>query len=392
MSGTSEVIVIGGASNGSSTAYHLLEADPSLSVSVLERDPSLARSSTLLSDGNVRIQFNLEENIRISQYAMEVLEDFGDTMAVDGVRPEVAMRRQGNLFLVDEEGLAEARSGLELQQRLGCDVRWMDKSEVERLYPPLISERLIGGTFGPNDGSVDPTAVTLGYRRAAAARGARYQDAEVASLITDDDGVTGVQLSDGSTIEADSVVVCAGAWSTDLLASAGVTVPVVPVMRTVYVVSSDIGKGIEMPSIFIPSGVYVIPEHDGTFLIAWSLPDDPVGFDFKPAERSRFYDLIWPELVTNLPDFDRLEVVSSWAGLYAQNTLDANAIVGEWPEMPGLYVAAGFSGHGFQQCHAVGRYLAELIVGIEPFMDLSRLGPRRIIEGLPLREHAGRII
>jgi len=102
--------------------------------------------------------------------------------------------------------------------------------------------------------------------------------------------------------------------------------------------------------------------------------------------------VIWPELVENLPAFDRLEVVRSWAGLYAQNTLDANAIVGEWPEMAGLYLAAGFSGHGFQQCHAVGRYLAELITGTEPFMDLSRLGPQRIIDGVALHEHAGRII
>src|SRR5690606_12237387 len=122
------------------------------------------------------------------------------------------------------------------------------------------------------------------------------------------------------------------------------------------------------------------------------LPDDPVGFDFTPADRSRFYDVVWPELVANLPAFDRLEVVRSWAGLYAQNTLDANAIIGEWPTIAGLYQATGFSGHGFQQCHAVGRYLAELITGVEPFMDLSRLGPQRIVSNEPVFEHAGRII
>ena len=163
-------------------------------------------------------------------------------------------------------------------------------------------------------------------------------------------------------------------------------------MRTVYVVAGDVIDGGLLPSVFLPSGVYVIPEHDGTYLIAWSTDDDPVGFDFTPAPRSKFYDVIWPELAGSLPAFDRLEVIRSWAGLYAQNRLDANAIVGEWTHSPGLYLATGFSGHGFQQCHAVGRYLAELITRTEPTLDLGRLGPQRVLDNQPLLEHAGRII
>lgn len=387
-----EVIVVGGACMGAATAYNLLTHDSGVEVTVFEKDPSLARSSTLLSDGNVRIQFNLTENIEISKYAMEVLEDFGDRMAVGDYRPEVAMRKQGNLFLVDEEGEAAAHAGLANQQRLGCEVEWLDMSEVAAAYPPYASERLVGGTLGRNDGSVDPNAVTEGYRRAAVARGASFETAEVVALTTSGGRATGVTLADGSSRRADAVVMCAGAWSTQLLATAGVEIPVEPMMRTVFVVSTDIGRGLDLPSTFVPSGVYVIPEHDGTFLIAWSLPDDPVGFDFTPADRSRFYDVIWPELVDWLPAFDRLEVVRSWAGLYEQNTLDANAILGEWPTIAGLYQATGFSGHGFQQCHAVGRYLAELITGQTPTLDLSRLGPERILRGQPLHEHAGRII
>jgi len=72
--------------------------------------------------------------------------------------------------------------------------------------------------------------------------------------------------------------------------------------------------------------------------------------------------------------------------------MDGNAILGEWPGMEGLFLANGFSGHGFQQCHAVGRYLAELILGLPPELDLSRLGPQRIIDDTPVFEHAGRII
>ncbi|HSJ35761.1 MAG TPA: FAD-binding oxidoreductase [Acidimicrobiia bacterium] len=387
-----DVIVVGGACMGASTAFHLLDVDPSLGVRVLDRDLTLARSSTLLSDGNVRIQFNLDENIAISRYAMEVLEDFGDRMAVGEFRPEVSMLKQGNLFMVDPDNEAAARDGLEHQRRLGCNVEWLDIDQIRNRFAPFAAERFVGGTFGPEDGSVDPTAVTNGYRRAAESRGAQFESAEVVRLLVDGDRVRGVETAGGEEIVAGAVVVCAGAWSTELLATAGVEIPVVPIMRTVYVVATDVGADTLLPSAFAPSGVYVIPEHPGTYLIAWSLPDDPVGFDFTPADRSRFYEVVWPELVDNFPAFDRLEVVRSWAGLYAQNLLDSNAIVGEWPTIAGLYQATGFSGHGYQQCHAVGRYLAESITGREPFLDLSRLGPERIIAGVPLHEHPGRII
>lgn len=386
------VVIVGGAAMGWATGYHLNRLDSGLDVTVIERDPTLRFSSTVLSDGNVRIQFNLEENIAISQYAMECLEAFPQAMAVDGFSPDPQMRKQGNLFLVDEAGRDDALVGLATQQRLGCDSEWLDMGEIADRYPALASDDLIGGTFGPSDGSVDPNAVVEGYRRSAMAAGVEATTATVESLNVEGDTTRGVRTADGTSMAADAVVVCAGAWSKGLLATAGVDIPVEPVMRTVYVVAGEVPDGNTMPSSFLPSGIYVIPEHDGTFLIAWSTNADPVGFDFTPAPRSRFYDVIWPELVSSLPAFDRLEVMGSWAGLYAQNRLDANAIIGEWPDISGLFQATGFSGHGFQQCHAVGRHLAELITGSPVSLDLSRLGPQRIVAGEPYAEHAGRII
>ena len=120
---------------GSSTAYHLMKVDPSLSVVVVERDNSYARASTVLSDGNVRIQFNLEENIRMSQYALEVLRTFDDDMATANFRPEVGARHQGNLFLSDEKGKPAALSGIETQRHLGCDVSWLASEEISGSVP-----------------------------------------------------------------------------------------------------------------------------------------------------------------------------------------------------------------------------------------------------------------
>lgn len=386
------ILIVGGAANGWSTAFHLLQLDPDAEVTVVERDPSLRWASTMLSDGNVRIQFNLEENIAISRYAMECLETFSESMSIGELVPDPQMRKQGNLFLVDPGGREDAEAGLATQRRMGCASTWLEMGVVADRWPALASEMFTGATFGPDDGSVDPHAVVEGYRRNSIVRGARTAIASVERIQVSDDGARGVETADGTIMTADVVVVCAGAWSTRLLATAGVEIPVDPVMRTVYVIAGDVPGADDLPSTFLPSGVYLLPEKDGTFFMAWSTDADPVGFDFTPAPRSRFYEVIWPELAASLPAFDRLEVTGSWAGLYAQNRLDANAIIGEWPGIPGLFQATGFSGHGFQQCHAVGRHLAEEILGREPTLDLSRLGPQRIVEGEPLHEHAGRII
>ena len=376
---------------GSSTAYHLMKADPSLSVVVAERDRSYARASTVLSDGNVRIQFNLEENVRMSQYALDVLRTFDDDMATPSFRPAVGARHQGNLFLADETGKSDALSGIETQRELGCDVSWLGSEEIQVRFPGLLLDGLVGGSFAQVDGSVDPSAVLRGFRNKATELGALYLDDEVVALLANDGAMTGARLRDGEDLTGPVVVNTAGAWSTNLAQPLGVELPVIPVMRTVYVVSTTVSTS-GMPSLFLPSGVYAIPESDHTWLIAWSRPDDPVGFDFIPAGQQRFIDVIWPELHRHLPMFDSLKVETSWAGLYDVNTFDGNAILGEWPGIRGLFVATGFSGHGFQQSPAVGRYLAELILDRDHSLDLSRLGARRVLDNEPLYEHAGRLI
>ena len=377
---------------GSSTAYHLLRAAPSLSVVVVERDSGYAKASTVLSDGNVRIQFGLEENIKISQHAMDVLATFDDDMETSNHRPDVTARHQGNLFLADEASKRAAVEGIELQTSLGCEVEWLEPGDIASRFPGLGTlDGLAGGSFAQADGSVDPSAVLRGYRNKAIELGAEFVEDEVTALIADDDRVRGARLLSSGNMICPIVVATAGAWTADLVRPLGVSLPVLPMMRTVYVVSTTVPTS-GMPSIFLPSGVYALPEGDRTWLIAWSRKEDPVGYDFTPAGRQRFTDLIWPELYKCLPVFDRLEVESAWAGLYAVNTLDGNAILGEWPGIKGLHLATGFSGHGFQQAPAVGRYLSELILDLMPTLDLSRLGCRRVLANEPVNEDARRLI
>jgi glycine/D-amino acid oxidase-like deaminating enzyme len=386
-----DVIIAGGGVMGCATAYYLLQMNSRLQVAIIEKDPTYSKASTILSDGNVRIQFNLKENIQISQYGNQVLKTFAADMTVGEKVPHPAVRQQGNLFMVDENGRAEAEQGMKLQQSLGCQVGWLSAAEVRAAYPAYQIEGCVGGTLGREDGSVDPHAVLMGYKDKAVALGAHYITAEVVQLLTDVKQISGVRLASGETLYSSTVLNAAGAWARNLALTADVDLPVQPVMRQVYVVETPFNPDGLLPSLFLPTGLYIIHENSGHFLIGKSLPDDPIGFDFS-VNQQRFVDLMWPELVDYLPTFERLKINSGWAGLYAVNTLDGNAILGEWPELGGLYLANGFSGHGFQQCHAVGRYLAELILSEEPALDLSVFTPERILANRPIFESSARLI
>ena len=388
---TYDVILVGGGVMGCATATYLLKADKNLQVAIVEMDPTYARSSTTLSDGNHRIQFNLKENILMSLYGLEVLETFAEDMAVDGDQPDIAFRRQGNLYLVDEGGRPEAEQGLALQQSLGCQVEWLAPAEVIQRYPLLDPVGCVGATFGASDGTMDPHAVLMAYKNKAVSLGARFIQAEVVGLLKDDNQVTGVRLASGEKLAAKYVVNCAGAWAAQLAETAGITLPVQPVKRQVFVVETEARPEGILPLILLPTGLYLIHEGKRHFMCGKSLPDDPIAFEFT-WDQGIFEDKLWPELVEYIPSFDRLRVASGWAGLYAVNTLDGNAILGEWPELKGFYLANGFSGHGFQQCHAVGRYLTELILGHPPTLELSLFSPARILEDKPVFESQRRLI
>jgi glycine/D-amino acid oxidase-like deaminating enzyme len=276
---SADVVIVGGAAMGAATAYYLKALDPAVNVVVVERDPSYRHSSTVLSDGNVRIQFNLEENIRMSQFALEAVTDFSERMSVGEWRPEPSPHYQGNLFLTDKVGEAAAREGMARQLDLGCEVEWVEADEVGSRFPPYRGGGYSGGTLGPRDGSVDPSAVLQGYLRKSEALGVSYLTAEVARFRARGTAISGVTMSDGSTIDAARVVNAAGAWCAPLAATIGVDLPVEPVMRTVYTIETRIDNA-RLPSVFLPAGLYVIPETAGRFLVGWSQPDDPVGYDF----------------------------------------------------------------------------------------------------------------
>ena len=382
-----DVIVVGGAVMGSSVAYHLLKLDPRLRVAVVERDPAYTRSSTALSLGGVRVQFSLKENILISLYAQDFFSRFEEEMAVGEERAAIDYRQAGYLFLIDEPGKPTAEKDLAVQRLLGGRVEWWTPERIKKEFPLFAADLFVGGTFGRRDGYLDPYGVLMGFRKKAASLGARYVSDEVTAVKTARGKIAGLRLASGQVLHSEVAVNAAGSWAGEIGRMVGVELPFAPVNRQVFAVKPEVSMDRALPLVIAPSGLYFRSETGGLILVGRSMEEDETGFGFR-WDWKRFTEWLWPELARVVPAFEKLKMVRGWAGLYEVNRLDSNAILGPWPELAGFYLINGFSGHGLQQSPAAGRYLAELILGRSPALDLSVFAPRRILENRPLGEDA----
>lgn len=382
-----DVVIIGGGVMGSSVAYHLKVQGFAGRVVVLERDPTYQRASTALSVGGIRQQFGTEVNIRLSRWSVGFYETFADTMAVDGERPDIQFRQCGYLFLATERGWEVLRRRHALQRALGAEVELLDPSEILRIVPDLNLEGIVGASFGRRDGYLDPYSVMQAFARKAKSLGASYAVDEVVAIDRVGGRVAGVRTGRGTRIAAGVVVNAAGPWSGEVARLAGVSLPVEPVRRQVYVAAPARPFAYDLPLTIDPTGLYFRSETGGRVLCGRSDEADPHAFDWS-WDRDGFLAL-WPLLARRLPACESLQLERGWAGLYDMNVVDHNAIVGEHPGRRGFYCITGFSGHGLQQAPAAGCGLAQLIrTGRYEGVDLTPLGVERFQTGHLVLEEA----
>ncbi|MCK5554480.1 MAG: FAD-binding oxidoreductase [Deltaproteobacteria bacterium] len=383
-----DVVIIGGAVMGSSIAYNLLNDGFDGKVLVVERDPTYEHSSTALSVGGIRQQFGTKVNIDIARYSMPFYEKFDELMEVEGERPHADFRQAGYLFLGREEKWPVMKRLHEFQISQGMDVRLLKPQEIQDIIPHINLEGVVGATFGPRDGYLDPHGVLSGFVKKAKSMGARYITDEVVEIVVKSDRIGGVRSRKGEWIRSPIVVNAAGPFAREMGMMAGIDIPVDPLRRMVYECKPPKEFDYEVPLTINTTGLYFRTETGGRILTGKSNEDEPIGVNFT-WERTLFYDEIWPELAHRIPLFDRLRLQGGWAGLYAENRLDHNAILGEHPEVKGFYMAVGFSGHGLQQAPAVGKALSEAIrLGRYDTVDVRCLGMDRFKTGELVIEEA----
>jgi len=385
-----DVVIVGGAIIGSSVATFLAQRpDWQGRIVVVERDLSYRTSSTALSAASIRLQFSTPLNIEISRFGVQLLKRPEEWLGIPGQpAPQVDFVEGGYLFLATAAGMATLRRNHAVHREHDVPVVLLSPMELQQRFPWLQVDDLAGASLGLSDeGWFDAYAVLQAFARKARSLGVEYRAGEVVGLERDGGRLSAVQLADGSRLEASWVVNAAGPRAAQVAAMAEVELPVHPRKRYVYHFDcrTEIGP---TPLTILPSGVYFRPE--GPAWIAGFSPrhgePDPDALDLE-VDRSRFEDLVWPELARRVPAFESIRLLDAWAGHYEVNTLDHNAVIGPHPEIENFLFANGFSGHGLQQAPAVGRGLAEWIAtGHYETLDLSPLAYERILRGEPVRE------
>lgn len=328
------IVVAGAGVVGASIAYHL--ALRGAEDVVLAEAEAVAAGATGKALGGVRQQFSTAPEVRLARESVGFFRSLG---------PEL-FEPVGYLFLATTEaGLEELERRRHVQAELGVPVERVDPSRVRG----LVTDDVLGATFCGEDGTADPAGITRELVRRAAERGVEVRE-----------------RTDALELDADVLVLATGAASASLAAKLGVGLPVRALVRQLVETASVPGLPRDLPlTIESETGFHFRRRGDALVLAMpettprWGeeqVVDDALVADWADRLRRRY------------PPAADVHVARAWAGLYDM-TPDAHPIVGQVAD--GLYAACGFSGHGFMQAPAVGRIVADELLGEDPGFDLT---------------------
>ena len=380
-----DVAIIGGGAIGAAVAYYLKLNDPSVDVTVIERDPTYTQASTPRASGGVRRLFSLPENIELSNYSIPFFEDFADTMAVNGEKADIGFKKNGYLFIVPPTARDMLKTNYEIELNLGCNVVWLEPDELKAKFPSMYVGDLGAAVHSPDDGWLDPHSLLMGFRKNAISMGAHFVAQPVTGMTRAGNTVTAAELGNGEKVEADYFVNAAGAWAKEICAMLGFNVPIEPLRRFEHYFESQ--DPIEpLPYLKDPERLAFRPEGKG---YSGGIPTltEPRGYNFE-ADHDYFENVVWPALAHRFPQFERTKCKATLPGLYDQNDFDGNVIIGPGADgLDNFHMLAGFSGHGLMHAPGCGRAMAELILkGRYETIDLTRLGWQRLLDNAPLPE------
>jgi sarcosine oxidase subunit beta len=377
---TATVVIVGGGVMGTSIAYHLA-ARGQRDVVLLERSELFGQGATGKCAGGVRHQFASEINIRLSTESIRMLERFETEPG-----HAIGLHQCGYLFILTRsEDIDAFRQNVALQHRLGVMTEWLTPEEVRQRLPQIRTDDVLGGTFYGRDGIADPSGVIDGYVSAARRLGVKLlTGVEVTRLDVSSNTLRGVHTSAGS-IEAATLVNAAGPFAADVGRMHGSDLPITPLRRQMLLTTPLPEIPPDFPfAIDFATGLYFHREGTG-LLTGMANRDEPPGIDES-------VDLEWERTalefaVRRMPLLEHAGLARHWAGLY-EMTPDAHPLVGRLEPFDNVYIAAGFSGHGFMQGPIIGKLMAEVMLdGQASTIDISPLSPVRFETGSTEREY-----
>ncbi len=374
-----DVIVVGAGIAGAAIAERLSDGLFER-VLLVEKEATWCTGTSARSAGGIRLQFDSEAKIEAALHASRHFESFHEKYGIDP-----GFKKHGYLIVASApESCERLREAVSLQNSLGLGSRFLEPGEITDIVPALETDDLLGATFSLSDGYLDPHALVQGYVRSFLDRGGLLKTScPVRDFVVDRGRVSGVKTAN-ETLRANTVIVAAGPFAGPLVARLGVDLPLRPCRRQIFYTGPVNGIGDHWPLVLDPdNSFYFRPETGGVIM---SLAEEeemnpPASGNDIPLSRSRLDELA-ARATKRCPILSSAEVRGGWAGLRTL-TPDQFPLLGPIPSLEGVFVAAGFSGHGVTLSPFAASVLsADLTDSEGPLGDLSAFRPERFLNKL----------
>jgi sarcosine oxidase, subunit beta len=378
---SADIVIVGAGINGLATA-HALTRDGHRGVTVFDGGwPGSGDSGRSFS--MVRRHYSNAVTARLAMSGSQTIADWENEVGV----ADAGYVRCGYLLTVPGRLETACRENVARLQRIGLDTHFLEPDEIGEVEPELSLDGVAGAAYEPDGGFADAQKMCLGWFAAACSRGLRHRlGCRVRALRVEGGRVTGVE-SDAGFTAAGTVVLATGAWTNDLLRPVGAEQPIE--LRRLQVLVACREPGQTLPSAVCSdavSNVVVRPDRGRRFCAVAYAGDDPLARadDCDHAASPAYAETVRRGLAERYPGLAEFRVERAFAGPY-DITPDWNPILGPCPGIDGLYLAVGWSGHGFKLSPAVGEVVAAEITGRTPPVDVSELRPERFSQGRLLR-------
>lgn len=373
MNKTADVVIIGGGISGCSIAYNLAKKGVK-NIVVIEKK-YLTSGSTGRCGAGIRMQWGTERNCLLSKMAVEFFENANEELEYEY---DIEFHQGGYLMVAaTEKELNQFRENVKLQNRLGIPTVNMTPKEAKEIIPYMDETKILGATFCPRDGHLNPFHTTQAFANAAKRLGVEFMTyTTVTGIETDEGKVTGVQTDKGF-ISTPIVVNAAGGYSKEIGQMVGVDIPVYAQRHQILV--TEPVEPLQGPMYMgFALNIYCQQSPHGSFIMGRG--DDSEPTDLRITSSWQFMEEMTKSCCELLPLLKKLSIVRQWAGLYTM-TKDAHPIYGPVKELEGFYLACGFSGHGFMLGPATGLLMAQTILGEKTTISIDNLDKDRFERG-----------
>ena len=375
-----DLLIVGGGCVGCSIALHAAKLDPALRIVLVERQ-HVAWGTTGRSTAIVRQHYSNPETANMALESLQVFENFRTRVGGDS-----GFTRVGFILGVGEKDAAVLGRNVQMQRGLGIETGVLGPTEMAKLQPGVNVSDLVAAAYEPRSGYADPVATTKSFAAAAEKLGVKVlEQTKVDEIIESGGKVRGVRVGQ-SEIHADRVVNAANVWANQLMPRNHAKLPIRALREQscIFLRPKDFGTNLTVWGDFT-SGFYFCPKGVEQLLtgsLESNLPhvDDPDNCEGVEYQTVESYS---SKLVHRIPAMARGRWERGWSGVY-DVTPDWHPILDESEEVEGLYIAAGFSGHGFKLSPAVGKRMAEFIVKERKPQDLEIFRGTRFAEGKKL--------